>query len=240
MPRVKDRSSEEMQQRLLRAAGSAATGVIQDASGTDPIVPVEVKAVLASVNHDLEQEGIPKLTTGFVNSAFGGKQEFLRRAFDAVIAPNTVGAEAVTRQARERLAAGKSPQAVRAYVVHADLGGLLVAQGESRVYFAHHAYSSRPAVRESLATVYREFDELYVPLYEDELRARGRRLVGVTVQDFAKLMTALVEGFALRCLGDQGEDVAAIVGSETELGLAARASEVLMEGLSVPVRSRRR
>lgn len=242
MPRVPGRGRDRMRELLFAVVGEEARRAVLDVGATRPLIPIEVKAVLRKANERLRQEspGLAPLTTGFIQASFGGRDQFLDDAMAEFLGPDTTVGSEIAKDAVRRLAAGAAPEEVRQSVAFEDAKAMARDFSDwARVWLVHLAHSRRLRVAQVVHSVYERFDDAYVPLYELELKRRGRAMLpGFEIKDLAIAMTAVTEGLAIRYLGDSLLTQARrrrILGTRQHPGLAGHMSEAVFLALTQPI-----
>jgi hypothetical protein len=93
----------------------------------------------------------------------------------------------------------------------------------SRIWLIASAISDRyPAMRAAMAKVHSEIDATWILVYKAAINRRGLRLrPGITVEDFADIISALSSGIALRTASDPGEHLIDHERHRSLLGTAA-------------------
>jgi len=90
-------------------------------------------------------------------------------------------------------------------------------------------------IHDAIANQYAGALEPWMKIYEATIAARGFRLrEGITIEQFANILAAITEGFAIRHLGDPG---AGVIGDDPVDNLMSKAILGVMNSYLVPVDS---
>jgi hypothetical protein len=90
-------------------------------------------------------------------------------------------------------------------------------------------------IHDAIANQYAGALEPWIKIYEQTIAARGFRLrEGMTIEQFANILAAITEGFAIRHLGDPG---AGVIGDDHTDNLMGKAVLGIMNSYLVPIDS---
>lgn len=204
MPRVTGRDPEAVRRVLFETYAEAAATALAD-STTGSVLPVSVKEVLASVNERYvdDPRGIAPVTTGYLQSNFGGMQAFAEQALLHMLGPIGLGADLLATRCASLLLLGSDPTGIRYDLAEEDLWAAYHAGPAARIWLLNLATSERDSVGAMTRGVYRGFVSTFEPLLRLELAVRGLQLRdGVSHEIVLRSHTAVVEGLLLQVLAD--------------------------------------